>query len=116
VSFATVTLSVASQRVFIVLRVKCDPQFSVINEMADLKEQHICVKFFFTLGKTASGTHEMPRTAFGDSAVGRTQTFSGSLDSNVGNLRSKILSVQVVLQTKTWRMFAKSSTNTDETP
>jgi hypothetical protein len=37
VSFAVITLRVASQRVFIV-RVKCDPRFSVISEMADLKE------------------------------------------------------------------------------
>jgi hypothetical protein len=43
--------------------------------MADLKEQCICVKFCFRLGKTASETHEMLKTAFGDNAKGRTQTF-----------------------------------------
>jgi hypothetical protein len=42
--------------------------------MADLKER-ICVKFCFKLGKTASETHEMFKTAFGDNAMGRTQTF-----------------------------------------
>jgi hypothetical protein len=41
VSFAAITLCVASQRVFIVVRVKCDPRFSGISEMADLKEQRI---------------------------------------------------------------------------
>jgi hypothetical protein len=41
------------------VRVKCDPQFSVISEMADLKEQRIYVKFCFRLGETASETHEM---------------------------------------------------------
>jgi hypothetical protein len=116
VIFAAITLCVASQQVFIVVRVKCDPRFSVISEMADLKEQRICVKFCFKLEKTASETHEMLKTASGDSAMGRTQTFkSGFLDSNVGKRRSKMLRVQVV-QTKTWRMFAKSSTKTDETP
>jgi hypothetical protein len=43
--------------------------------MADLKEQSICVKFCFKFGKTASETHEMLKTAFGDNAMGRTQTF-----------------------------------------
>jgi hypothetical protein len=69
VSFAAITLCVASQRVFIFVRVKCDPLFSVISEMADLKEQCICVKFCFRLGKTVSETHEMLKTAFGDNAM-----------------------------------------------
>jgi hypothetical protein len=38
VSFAAITLCVASQRVFIVVRVKCDPHFSVIIEMGYLKK------------------------------------------------------------------------------
>jgi hypothetical protein len=75
VSFAAIILYIASQRVFIVVRVKYDPRFSVISEMADLKEQRICMKFCFKLGKTASETHEMLKTAFGDNAMGRTQTF-----------------------------------------
>jgi hypothetical protein len=75
VSFAAITLCVASQRVFIVVRVKRDPRFSVISEMADLKLQRICAKFCFELGKTASETHEMLKTAFGDSAMRRTQAF-----------------------------------------
>jgi hypothetical protein len=40
--------------------------------MADLKEQRICVKLCFKLGKTASETHEMLKTAFSDNAMGRT--------------------------------------------
>jgi hypothetical protein len=88
--------------------------------MPDLKEQRICVKSCFKLVKTASETHEMLRTAFGDNAIGEHKLLRGSLYSNVGKLRSKILSVQVVprqaAQTKTWRMFAKSSMKTDETP
>jgi hypothetical protein len=42
--------------------------------MADLKEQRICVKFCFTLGKTAWKYHEMLKTAFDGNAMGRTQT------------------------------------------
>jgi hypothetical protein len=38
-------------------------------------KKRICVKFCFKLGKTASETHEMLKTAFGDDAMGRTQTF-----------------------------------------
>jgi hypothetical protein len=115
VSFAAITLCVASQRVFIVVRVNYDPRFSVVSEMSDLKEQCICVKFCFELGKTASETHEVHKTALGGNAMGRTQTSDGSLDSNVGKLWSKIQVVpQQVPQTKTWRMFAKSSTKTDE--
>jgi hypothetical protein len=75
VSFTAITLCVASQRVFIVVRVKCGLRFLVISEMADLKEHRICVKCCFKLGKTASKTHEMIKTAFGDNAMGRTQTF-----------------------------------------
>jgi hypothetical protein len=83
--------------------------------MVDLKEQRICVKFCFKLGKTASETHEMLKTVFGVIDMGRTQTFDWfSRFIRGGKIRSKILSVQVA-QTKTWRMFAKSSTKTNET-
>jgi hypothetical protein len=74
VSFATVTLCVASQRVFVVHGIY-DLRFSVISKIAHLKEQCICVKFCFKLGKTASEMHEMLKAAFGDNAMGRTQTF-----------------------------------------
>jgi hypothetical protein len=75
VSFAAITLCVASQRVFIVVRVKCDPRFSATSEMADLKEQLIFVKFCFRLGKTELETHEMLKTVFSGNAMGRTQIF-----------------------------------------
>jgi hypothetical protein len=43
---------------------------------------------------------------------------SAFLNLNVGKIRLKIMSVQVispqVAQTETWRQFAKSSTNTDK--
>jgi hypothetical protein len=59
------TPCVASQRVFIAVRVKCDPQFVI----ADLKEQCNYIMFCLKLGKTVS---EMLKTA---SVMGRTQTF-----------------------------------------
>jgi hypothetical protein len=41
--------------------------------MADLREQSLCIKFCFKLGKTAVETHQMLKQAFGDS-LGQTQT------------------------------------------
>jgi hypothetical protein len=45
---------------------------------------------------------------------------SGFLDSNIGKLQLKIVSIQVVpphvIQKKTLRKFAKSSMKTDEVP
>jgi hypothetical protein len=75
VTVAAIILCAVSQRVFIIVRVKLDPRFSVISEMVGLKEQRICVKFCFKLGKTASEINEMLKTVFGDNAMGRTQTF-----------------------------------------
>lgn len=43
--------------------------------MSDLKEQHICLKFFFWLGKNATETLEMLKVAFGEQRMGRTQSF-----------------------------------------
>jgi hypothetical protein len=43
--------------------------------MTDMKEQRICVKFCFKLGKTAVETHRILREAFGDNALGQTQTY-----------------------------------------
>jgi hypothetical protein len=34
--------------------------------MADLREQRVCIKFCFKLGKTAAETHGMLNEAFGD--------------------------------------------------
>ena len=44
-------------------------------KMTDVKEQRICKKFCFKLYKTASETHSMREKAFGDSALGQTQTY-----------------------------------------
>ena len=48
---------------------------SVIIKMADFHEQRACIKFCFKLGKTATECNEMLKTAFGEQAMGRSQTF-----------------------------------------
>lgn len=57
------------------------------------------------------------QTRFWWQCQGRTHSF---LDSNLGNLRPKTVSVQVVSpqvsRMKRWRMLANSSTNADEVP
>ena len=48
---------------------------SAIIEMADLCEQHTCIKFCLKLGKTTTECYEMLKTAFGEQAMGSSQTF-----------------------------------------
>jgi hypothetical protein len=43
--------------------------------MTDVKKQRICIKFCFKLSKTASETHRILEEAFGDNALGQTQTY-----------------------------------------
>lgn len=43
--------------------------------MADLREQRVCIKFCFKLGKTAAKTHQMLKQAFGDNSLGQKQTY-----------------------------------------
>jgi len=43
-------------------------------EMADVKEQRICIKFCFKLNKTAAETHQMLK-AFGEQALSQARTF-----------------------------------------
>jgi len=38
--------------------------------MTDVKEQQICTKFCFKLGKTPAETHKMLKEEFGDKALG----------------------------------------------
>lgn len=63
--------------------------------MADLKEHIFCVTFSFALDKAAPEMYEMPNTAFGDKAIGRTRMVE-YCSPNVGKLRLKIMGVQVV--------------------
>jgi hypothetical protein len=43
--------------------------------MTDVKEQWMCIKFFFKLGKTASETNRMLKEAFGDNILGQIQNY-----------------------------------------
>jgi hypothetical protein len=43
-------------------------------EMADVKEQRICVKFCFKFNKTAAETHRMLKEAFGEQALSQART------------------------------------------
>ena len=43
--------------------------------MADFREQRAYIKFCFKLGKTVTECYEMLKTAFGEQAMGRSQTF-----------------------------------------
>jgi len=43
--------------------------------MVDFREQSTCMRFCFKLGKTATECYEMLTTAFGEQAVGHSQTF-----------------------------------------
>jgi len=48
---------------------------SAIIEMVVFREQCACIKFCFKLGKTATECNEMLKTAFGEQAMCRSQTF-----------------------------------------
>ena len=66
------------------MRIVCDVTLSFIKrsnvlfaiiKVADFREQGACIKFFFKLRKTATECYEMLKTAFGEQAMGRAQTF-----------------------------------------
>ena len=44
-------------------------------KMTDVKEQQICIKFCFKLGKTEAETRRMLREAFGDNSLWQMQTY-----------------------------------------
>jgi len=44
-------------------------------EMADVKEQRICIKFCCMLNKTAAETHRMLKEAFGEQGLSQARTF-----------------------------------------
>jgi len=48
---------------------------SAIIKVADFREQGACIKFCFNLGKTGTEYYEMLKTAFGEQAMGPSQTF-----------------------------------------
>jgi len=62
-------------------------------DMTDLKEQNICIKFCFSLKKTAAETHRMLQEAFGDNAMSQNKTFYGTNASRTNESLSKTMSV-----------------------
>ena len=48
----------------------------VISKMEDVKEQCVCIKFCVKLEKNAAETHKMLKQAFGDNALGVTETYN----------------------------------------
>ena len=77
---------------------------SVIIEMADFREQCACIKFCFRLGKIAAECYEMLKTAFGEQAMGRSQTFQwfsrfkAGRTSTADNKHSRKLVVELVIK------------------
>jgi hypothetical protein len=43
--------------------------------MTYLREQLVCIRFCFKLGKTTAETHQMLKQAFDDNSLGQTQTY-----------------------------------------
>jgi hypothetical protein len=61
----------------------------LLIEMADLKEQRVCVNFFFFffhLGKTAAETVAMLKEAFKDEAMGKTQVYERFIHFKIGEM------------------------------
>jgi hypothetical protein len=80
--------------------------------MDDLKEQCICIKLRFKLGKTALETCERLKTFFSDNAMRRTATFEWFClfklwETLVENVNIEVISTQVT-QMKTRKKLAKS--------
>ena len=46
----------------------------IFVEMGDVKEQRVCIKFRFKLGKNGAETHKMVKQSFGDVTLGQTLT------------------------------------------
>jgi hypothetical protein len=64
----------------------------IVFKMSDFHEQRICLKFCAKLGKSFTETFGMLKTAFGDEALDRTQTYEW------------------------WKHFRDGQTSTDDDP
>ena len=63
--------------------------------MADFREQRACIKFCFKLGKTATEWQEMLKKAFGEQAMGRSQTFQWFSRFKAGRIRLMVTNALV---------------------
>jgi len=70
---------------------------SAIIEMADFHEQRACIKFCFTLGKTATEYYEILKTAFGEPKLNRVNGKSGVTLTEEGKASEKHHQVNVDL-------------------
>jgi hypothetical protein len=63
--------------------------------MADLKEQHVCIKFCFKPGKNVTETFKMLKVCFGKQTMGRTQVleWSSKFKSSVTSVEDDVHSV-----------------------
>jgi len=43
--------------------------------MVDVKEEQVCIKFCFKLGRNAAKTHKILQQAFDDDVLGHTQSY-----------------------------------------
>jgi hypothetical protein len=81
--------------------------------MADLKEQRICIKFYFDLEKPPCEIYEILQKAFFDDAMCRPQTFVWYSRVKIGQTSVKIWNVQVIhcegAAVKMWKKRVKSS-------
>ena len=44
-------------------------------EIVDVKEEQVCIKFCFKLGRNTAKTHKILQQAFGDDVLGHTQSY-----------------------------------------
>jgi hypothetical protein len=58
--------------------------------VTDLKEQHVCIKFCFKLGKNSVETFDMLEVCFREQKMGRTQLFAW-----FSKFKSDMISVEV---------------------
>ena len=59
-------------------------QFLFLQKMTDFKEQCICIKLFFHIGKIGAETYQMLTFAFREEAMRQTVVFDSSAESRNG--------------------------------
>ena len=62
-----------------------------IFTMCEIKEQCICIKFCFKIGKTATETYQLLQQAYGEDEMGRTQVLDWFRRFNEGRSKTKVM-------------------------
>jgi hypothetical protein len=85
--------------------------------MADFKEQKICIKFCFNLGKTVSETYEMLKNTLCYDPISQHKPLNGIHGSKMAKLWLRILNIQIAHQEvglmKRGKSAIRSSMKTD---